>query len=98
MVILKETKKWIGNIGLAAHNRGYNINYFENINKLNYGDKIIYEYKGNIKTYKVNLIKIIKDTDWTYLEESQENLITLITCVDNAPDYRLCIQGLETNN
>ena len=25
------TEKWIGNVGLAAHNRGYNCNFFEKI-------------------------------------------------------------------
>ena len=30
----EETSKKIGNIGLAAHNRGYKNNYFQNIKKL----------------------------------------------------------------
>lgn len=39
-----ETVKENGNIGLAAHNRGYKVNYFENIKKLAKGDKIYYYY------------------------------------------------------
>lgn len=40
----EETPKENGNIGLAAHNRGYKVNYFENIKELNKGDKIFYYY------------------------------------------------------
>lgn len=40
-----ETVKENGNIGLAAHNRGYKVNYFQNIKNLEEGDKIFYTYK-----------------------------------------------------
>lgn len=39
-----ETVRENGNIGLAAHNRGYKVNYFENIKYLENGDKIFYTY------------------------------------------------------
>ena len=44
-----------GNIGLAAHNRGYKVNYFENIKNLKKGDKIFYYYnrkKTTIYSYR----------------------------------------------
>lgn len=91
----EETQKEKGNIGLAAHNRGYAVNYFQNLKKLKEGDEIIYNYNGAKKTYVVKTLKIIKDTDWTYLENTKENKITLITCVENEPEYRRCIQGVE---
>lgn len=47
------------------------------------------------KIYTVVENKIIKDTDWKDLEETEENRITLITCVENEPEYRRCIQGIE---
>ncbi len=84
-----------GNVGLAAHNRGYEVNYFQNLKKLKQDDKIIYKYKDYKKIYYVNKIKIIKDTDWTYLQNTEENVITLITCVENEPEYRRCIQAIE---
>lgn len=90
-----ETSIKTGNVGLAAHNRGYQFNYFENLKKLKENDKIIYKYKDFQKTYFVEKIKIIKDTDWSYLENTEENVITLITCVENEPEYRRCIQGVE---
>ena len=91
----EETSKSLGNIGLAAHNRGYKNNYFENLKKLKQGDKIIYRYNDFSKIYIVEKHEIIKDTDWTMLESTEENKITLITCVENEPEYRRCIQGIE---
>lgn len=91
----EETQKTIGNIGLAAHNRGYKNNYFKDLKKLKTGDEIKYRYKDFEKTYIVEEHKIIKDTDWSSLENTEENKITLITCVENEPEYRRCIQGIE---
>lgn len=92
------TSKWDGNIGLGAHNRGYPVNYFADIKKLKKGDIIIYKYNGKERQYLVSNIVIIKDTDWSYLEKTEENKITLITCVENEPSYRRCIQGTEKIN
>lgn len=89
------TSLWQGNIGLAAHNRGYPVNYFGRLKELSQGDEIIYRCKDGEKRYTVNLITVIKDTDWRYLESSEENKITLITCVENKPNLRRCIQGIE---
>lgn len=89
----EETSKTNGNIGLAAHNRGYENNYFENLKKLKEGDVIIYKYKEFTREYVVQKHLIIKDTDWTYLGSTEEDTITLITCVENQPEYRRCIQA-----
>ena len=74
----EETTKISGNVGLAAHNRGYAVNYFANIKQLKENDKIIYQYNGEQKTYSVIENKIIKDTDWSLLENTKDNRITLI--------------------
>ena len=91
----EETTKTSGNVGLAAHNRGYPVNYFANIKQLKEGDEINYKYNEFEKNYIVIENKIIKDTDWEPLENTQENKITLITCVENEPEYRRCIQAIE---
>lgn len=85
------TKK--GNICLAAHNRGYKNNYFENLKKLKIGDEIFYKNNEYEQKYVVSKHEIIKDTDWVNLENTEEDKITLITCVENEPNYRRCIQG-----
>lgn len=90
-----ETSKSIGNIGLAAHNRGYPVNYFSDVKKLKKGDVIIYKYYDFEKNYIVSENTIIKDTDWSYLENTEDNRITLITCVENEPEYRRCVQAIE---
>ena len=92
----EETTKISGNVGLAAHNRGYAVNYFANIKQLKENDKIIYQYNGEQKIYSVIENKIIKDTDWSLLENTKDNRITLITCVENEPEYRRCVQAKET--
>lgn len=85
-----------GNIGLAAHNRGVGVeSYFKNIKKLNIGDVIIYQKDEEIKKYKVTKNVIIDETDWTYLQNTNDNRITLITCVENRPEFRRCVQAIE---
>ena len=91
----EETSKDTGNVGLAAHNRGYKNNYFSRLKELNEGDEIKYKYNGIERIYEVTKHEIIENTDWSELEETDENKITLITCVENEPNYRRCIQGIE---
>lgn len=91
----EETTKISGNVGLAAHNRGYPVNYFKDIKLLKEGDEIIYKYNNVEKIYTVTENKIIKDIDWSLLESTQDNRITLITCVENEPEYRRCVQAKE---
>jgi sortase (surface protein transpeptidase) len=40
----EETSKLSGNVGLAAHNRGYKVNYFSRIKELEFNDEIFYYY------------------------------------------------------
>lgn len=90
-----ETALLDGNVCFAAHNRGYENNYFENLHKLENGDKINYITKFQEKSYKVVNIKEIKDTDVSVLEGTEDNRITLITCIANKGDKRLCVQAVE---
>lgn len=91
----EQTDKWNGNVALAGHNRGYNCNFFQNLKKLEIGDKIIYHTEKGEREYKVVVNKIIKQTDWRYIQETEDNRITLITCVENMFEYRRCIQAVE---
>ena len=94
----EETATSVGNIGLAGHNLGYKNNYFKNLNKIKKGDEILYKYKEFENVYVVNIIKTIKNTNWSYLESTEDNRITLITCIDGKPEYRLCVQATEKRN
>lgn len=88
-----ETSKVNGNIGLAAHNRGYPVNYFARLKELEKYDVIIYKINEITKVYIVETKEIIEETDWSYLKTTIEDKITLITCVENKPNLRLCIQA-----
>lgn len=91
----ENTTKWNGNIGLAAHNRGYHCNFFQNIKNLKQGDEIIYYTNQGKRVYKVIVNQVIEETDWSYLKETKDNRITLITCEENRRTYRRCIQAVE---
>lgn len=92
----EESKRWEGNVCLAAHNRGYENNYFSGIKSLKEGDKITYYYNGSSREYEVENNSIIQATDLSCIENTEENTITLITCVENEPNYRRCVKAIET--
>ena len=83
-----------GNICIAGHNRGVNSN-FGKLKKLEIGDKITYKTKLGTKNYKVTSIEKISADDFSKLSATQKNKITLITCVENQPMLRLCVQAEE---
>lgn len=89
------TSKWDGNVVLAAHNRGYKYNFFQEIKRLEIGDIIEYQTEQGKRTYEVCGKEKIKETNLSILESTKENKLTLITCVENMPEYRLCIQAKE---
>lgn len=81
--------------GLAAHNRGNKYSYFARLNELKKGDIISYKTKYYTRNYKVDKILVIYETDWNYLKATKENKLTLITCIADKRDQRLCVQATE---
>ena len=78
----------------------FHLHYFQDIHTLNINDQIKYKTQFGEKVYKVQSIDKINDTDWSKVVknesyEKQENTITLITCINGQPDYRLCVRGVE---
>lgn len=92
---IEETAIYDGNIGLAAHNRGNEYSYFARLKELKKGDEIIYESSYGTRKYIVQTSQTILETDWSFLKNSTENKITLITCIANRPNQRLCVQAIE---
>lgn len=86
-----DTPYFNGNICLAAHNRGYNQNFFEKLNEVQKGDKVEYITKYATYEYEVTDIKIIEETDLTVLNPTEKDQITMITCIANQRDKRLCV-------
>lgn len=92
---------WDGNVALAAHNRGTSVeHYFDRINELVNGDTIIYKTKLGERSYEVISSKEIENTDWSVTESNtdENNTITLITCIKNQPEKRLCVVAKEKNS
>lgn len=92
---IEETAKYDGNVGLAAHNRGNQYSYFARINELEPGDEIVYTTKYGERKYVVDTKKEILETDWSNLTGTTDNRITLITCIKNKVNKRLCVQAVQ---
>lgn len=88
------TSVWDGNVAFAAHNRGVN-NHFGKIHTLSIGDKITYTTKLGTRTYEVYSVAKISVNDVSVLNDSADNILTLVTCVMNQPEYRWCVQARE---
>ena len=88
------TSAWDGNVGLAGHNRGakYNIGSIKNLVA---GDTITYTTMYGTRTYQVTSVKTITNTDWSYLQGTADNRITITTCLENHPESRVCVQAVE---
>lgn len=92
---IENTSIYDGNVGLAAHNRGNKYSYFARINELEKGDIITYQTKFYTRKYQVDNIQAIFETDWSLLENTTENKLSLITCIANRKNQRLCVQATE---
>ena len=89
------TDIYAGNVGLASHNYGDSGDFFRNLKNIKIGSEIFYQTKYKKKRYIVTVKEIIDETDFSYLQKTEDNRITLITCVNNHPTKRLCVQGVE---
>lgn len=81
-----------GNVCLAAHNTN---KFWAKLHTLENGDTINYTSFLGTKEYKVSKVTQISETDWTLLENTDENYLTLITCVKGKPSLRLAVQAIE---
>ena len=89
----KETSIWDGNVCLASHNRGKGA-YFSDIHELDLGAVIKLTTKLGTRKYEVYSIEKISVDDTTALQNTSDNIITLITCVKNQSDYyRWCVKA-----
>ena len=85
---------WVGNVGLSGHNRGVTL-HFGKLKTLKLGDEIIYTTSLGSRSYSVTAVEKIAANDWSWLQYTTDNRITLITCVEDQPQYRLVVQAVE---
>lgn len=91
----RTTSYFDGNVGFAAHIGNASYSYFERLRELKVGDEIIYETTLGIRTYTVAEIATIADDDWSYLGRTEDNRLTLTTCIAGKDTQRLCVQAVE---
>ena len=91
----ENTPIWNGNIALASHNEGSYAHYFSRINELGIGEEIIYISNMGERRYIVQENKTIEETNVKVLENTKDNIITLITCVKGKRNLRRCVIGKE---
>ena len=88
------TSGWDGNVGVCGHNRGAKY-VIGSIKDLEIGDTITYETIYGTRTYAVSYVGVISNTDWSRLQATADNRITITTCLADQPDYRVCVQATE---
>ena len=88
----ENTSIWEGNVAIAGHNRGVN-SYFGEIHTLKPGATIQLTTKIGTRQYQVDGVAKIAATDVSVLSDRQSDIITLITCVRDQPEYRWCVQA-----
>ncbi len=59
------------------------------------GDEIAYRCELGERTYTVETVQAIDASDWTQLGHTDDNRLTLITCISGKPEQRLCVQAVE---
>ena len=88
------TTAWDGNACFCAHNRGskYSIGA---IKDLKVGDTITYTTIYGTRTYEVSYVGTISSTDWSRLQATADNRITITTCLADQPSKRVVVQGIK---
>lgn len=92
----EDTPLYNGNVCLAGHNSGTNkqgedIGFFKRLNELTVGDEVLYNHSFGTYIYKVSEIKEIEETDFSVLEPTSNDRLTLITCIKGQKKLRLCV-------
>ena len=90
----ENTSIWDGNCAIAGHNRGID-GIFGDIHTLSSGDIISLTTVLGARIYAVSSVTKVSVYDVSGLEPSATNIITLYTCVEDQPDYRWCVRGVE---
>lgn len=88
------TTGWDGNVGLCGHNRGAKY-VIGSIKDLKAGDTITYTTVYGTRTYEVSYVGTISNTDWSRLQATPDNRITITTCLADQPSKRVVVQGIE---
>jgi len=91
------TSAWDGNIGLSSHNVAPQgaVAYFGELHLLQKGDRLTYKTALGERQYAVSEIREIPQDNWDYLMRTEDNRLTLITCITGKLNSRLMVQAVE---
>ena len=89
-----QTPIFNGNVGLSGHNRDYDIDFRE-LKNVQIGDTVTYRTNFGTRTYTVVTKTEIDETDWSYFEDTTDNRITMVTCIEDQPTKRLIVQAVQ---
>lgn len=84
------TSGWVGNIGIAGHNRGSSAS-FAKLKDVNIGDAVSYTTAYGTLTYVVSNITTVATTDTSGLLQDGTNKLTMYTCKADQPNVKLCV-------
>ena len=90
------TSAWDGNVCVCGHNRGAKC-AIGPIKDLEIGDTITYTTICGTRTYAVSYVGTISYMDWSNLQPTSDNRITITTCLAGQPEYRICVQAVEVS-
>ena len=80
-----------GNCVLCGHNGSRNGTFFTNLNQLSAGDKVkITDKRGEVHIYEVADTSVIDPYDNTVKNQSDEEILTLLTCANKGTKRFVC--------
>jgi sortase A len=88
------TSAWDGNVAMCGHNRG-SWPFFSFVKDLQMGDRITYTTQYGVRTFEVYSKEQISEYDYSKLGWTADNVLTLITCIENARELRWAAQCRE---
>jgi sortase A len=81
------TSAWDGNVALCGHNRGSSA-HFSFVKDMRIGDRVTYATRYGSRTYELSSLELVGESDSSKLGWSAENILTLVTCVEDTPELR----------
>ena len=91
------TSAWDSNVGLSAHNVNFDGSdgHFKYLYTLEKGDNVAYKTALGERLYTVESVTVIAASDWTPLYYTDDNRLTMITCITGQGSKRLCVTAIQ---
>jgi len=91
------TSAFDSNVGLSGHNVNLDGSdgYFKYLYTLKKGDSVTYQTALGEREYTVESVTTIAASDWTPLYYTDDNRLTMITCISGQTDKRLCVTATQ---